>query len=82
MAEVFTARFDVVFYEFDYEARTSKKHERSGFLECGSFTEAMKAIEGYYGDELASCHIQMFEHTLIEMTKELADEIAKENALS
>ena len=82
MAEIFTARFDVVFYEFDHETRTPKKHERSGFLECGSFAEAMKTIEDYYGDGLGSCHIQLFEHTLIEMTKELADEIAKENALS
>lgn len=74
----YTARFDVICCEPDGQYN---RYERSGFLQCDDFTDAMQKIEDFYGEEMESCHIQLFEYTFIEMTKEQANEITKQNFL-
>lgn len=71
----YTARFDVVCYD---DSR-HEQYERSGFVSCDDFTDAMSEIERYYGEEIISIQLELLDLSLVEMTKDMADEVVKMN---
>ena len=52
-----------------------------GFLRCSNFTDAVKQLEDYYGEDLLAVDIELYEDIIVEINPEIAAEIAKENGL-
>lgn len=52
--------------------------EESGFYPANSLTEAMEAIEAYYGDTLVSVsHLELMDTPMMTMSKDVAESIMK-----
>ena len=71
----YTARFDMV----GYDDSKHEQYERSGFVPCDDFTDAMSEIERYYGEEIISIQLELLDLSFLEMTKEMVDEVVRMN---
>lgn len=65
---MYTVYFEVEYY--DEEMRLER-----GFFNATKFTEAMEHIEDYYGEDIESVKIQMYDTPFVIVP---SDEIAKE----
>ena len=72
--------FTVVFYdEYDEENHENRYRRESGMGIAGSYSDAMKSIENYYGTDLIAVkHLELFEENeLILMSESCIKEYAK-----
>lgn len=67
----YTVYFSAELYNTDNGPR-----EESGFYPANSLTEAMEAIEAYYGDDIVSItHLELMDTPMMTMSKDIAESI-------
>ena len=76
MIKRFNCCFEVDVYSFDEDHVIE-----CGFIPVDTYSEAMNALEEYYGSDL-NCvnHLELFDVSIMTMSKELAREILRANA--